>query len=256
VEKTRPLYDLTGRVAFVTGGAVGIGRAIVVALAEAGAHVTLTYKTHNPEDVLKDTIDYPGDVSALPVDVTDPGAVHEAVEGTAKRLGRLDIVVANAGGLLGRVPLASMSDAQWHDVIETNLSSAFYLARAAIGCMRDGGGRLIFISSFAALNGGGNGAGAYAASKAGIVGLTKALAKEVAPRGINANVVAPGFIEGTPFHDTYTSREAQESAIARLPVGRGGRPCDVANAVLYLASDGSSFVTGTVVMVTGGQELT
>lgn len=253
---TRSLSDLTGRAALVTGGAVGIGKAIVVALAEAGAHVTLTYRNHDPEDVLNETADCSGAVFALPLEVTQPRAVQEVVEETAKRAGRLDIVVANAGGLLGRVPLAAMSDSHWHDVLETNLSSAFYVARAALQCMGDGGGRLIFISSLAAFNGGGSGAGAYAASKAGLLGLSRALAKEVASRGITANVIAPGFIEGTPFHDTFTSKQDQERMIDRLPVGRGGAPCDVAGAVLYLASEASSFVTGSVLMVTGGQELT
>jgi 3-oxoacyl-[acyl-carrier protein] reductase len=118
------------------------------------------------------------------------------------------------------------------------------------------GGRIILISSMAAFSGGGAGAAAYAAAKAGMLGLTLALAKEVAPRGITVNAIAPGLILDTPFHETFTSTEVQKATIARVPLGRPGYPSDVAGLVVYLASEEASFVTGEVVKVSGGQELT
>ena len=122
--------------------------------------------------------------------------------------------------------------------------------------MGDPGGRIVLISSTAAYTGGGPGASAYAAAKAGMNGFTLALAKELAPRGITVNAVAPGLILDTPFHETFTPPEAQESSVARIPVGRPGYPSDVAAAVVYLASEEASFVTGEVLKVSGGQELT
>ena len=129
-----------------------------------------------------------------------------------------------------------MSTEHWHDVLETNLSSAFYVIRAALAHMNDDA-RIVLISSMAAHTGGSGGAGAYAAAKAGMIGLTRALAKELAPRGIAVNAIAPGLILGTPFHEQFTPPAAQEATIARLPVGRAGRPADVASLVTYLASE-------------------
>jgi 3-oxoacyl-[acyl-carrier protein] reductase len=248
--------DFRGRVALVTGGSIGIGRAIALALAEAGADVAITYRTHAGDQVAKELESHGRRALALAVDVTDPEAVDQFVDEVAAQLGPLDIVVANAGGLIGRVPVGTMPDTHWHTVLDTNLSSAFYLVRASLRHMDKPDGRIILISSMAAFTGGGSGASAYAAAKAGVSGYTLALAKELAPRGITVNAIAPGTILGTPFHETFTSLEAQKSTIARIPLGRPGSPSDVATAVLYLASAEASFVTGEVLKVTGAQELT
>ena len=248
--------DFRGRVALVTGGSIGIGRAIALALAEAGADVAITYRTHAGDQVAKELESHGRRALALAVDVTDPEAVDQFVDEVAAQLGPLDIVVANAGGLIGRVPVATMPDDHWRAVIDTNLSSAFYLVRASLRHMEGPDGRIVLISSMASFTGGGSGASAYAAAKAGMNGYTFALAKELAPRGITVNAIAPGTILDTPFHETFTPPEAQKNAIGRIPLARPGYPSDVAAAVLYLASVEASFVTGEVLKVSGAQELT
>lgn len=247
---------LSGCVALVTGGAIGIGEGIAVALAESGADVAVTCHQHTPERVEQAIASRGRRALIVKMDATDSVSVGHAVQETVRQLGRLDIVVANAGGLLGRVPLAEMSDDHWHDVLDVNLSSAFYLARASLPHLSEHRGRIILITSMAARTGGAGGSGAYAAAKAGMLGLTRALAKEVAARGITVNAIAPGLILGTPFHERFTPPAAQEKSISRIPLGRAGRPADVASLVTYLASESSSFLTGEIIDLSGGQQLT
>ena len=206
----------------MSGGNVGIGREVAVRLADLGADIAFTWHSHPADAVVEEIKALGRRVLALQVDVTGSAAVADAVCQAASQLGALYVLVANAGGLLRRVPLATMTDEHWHNVLDTNLSSAFYLVRAGLGQMADGG-RIVLISSLAAHTGGGAGAGAYAAAKAGMLGLARALAKEVAPRGIAVNAVCPGFIQGTPFHARFTPAEDQEATVARLPVHRAAR---------------------------------
>jgi 3-oxoacyl-[acyl-carrier protein] reductase len=250
------MTDLVSQVALVTGGAVGIGRGVALRLAAAGAEIAVTYHSHSPEDIVALTSELGKKALALPLDADSSQSVDDVVEEVYQCFGHLDIVVGNAGGLLARIPLATMSDDHWHDVLEVNLSSAFYLARASLKRITKPGGRLILISSMAAHTGGSGGAGAYAAAKAGLLGLARALAKEVAPLGVTVNALAPGLILGTPFHRTFTKVEDQAAAVARLPGGRPGSPEDVAGLIAYLASPEAGFITGQVINVTGGQELT
>lgn len=247
--------SLEGRAALVTGAATGIGQAIAISLAERGADVAITYLGHNPTSTLACIRRSGRRGLAVRVDPRDSSAVTAAVDQAASELGHLEILVNNAGGLVGRQELSDMSDDHWREVLDVNLSSAFYFTRASLRHLSIGG-RIVSVSSLAARNGGGPGASAYAASKAGLHGLTRALAKELAPRGMTVNAVDPGFIGDTPFHERFTSDEARESAIAATPLRRAGTSGDVAAAVAYLVSDDAAYCTGVLLDINGGSYFT
>ncbi len=246
--------DLSGKSALVTGGNIGIGAGIAEALADCGAQVALTYYSHQQaaaETVAK--IQQQGGVAhAFHLDATDREQVDQVVAQAAEAMGgKIDILVNNAGHLVARVPVAEMSDEHWHKVIDVNLSSTFYVTRATLGYMPDGG-RIVNMSSLAARNGGGNGTAPYAASKAAVIGFTRAMAKELAPRNITVNALAPGFIVDTPFHETFTGVEKYEGIIAGIPLKRAGVPRDVAGAVIYFVSELGAWITGQVAEINGG----
>lgn len=243
------------RVAFVTGGAVGIGRAVALRLAADGFAVAIGYHVRPANEALAAITAGGGEAIGVPVDVTDRASVDAAVASVIAGLGRLDVLVNNAGGLLARVRVDAMSDDHWDQVLALNLTSAFYCTRAAAGHMAPGG-RIVNVSSNAAQNGGGPGASAYATAKAGLIGFTRAMAKELGGSGITVNAIAPGFIDETPFHATFSTPEAHRSMIAATAVGRAGSPDDVAAAVSYLTSPESGFITGTVIDVNGGSYFT
>ncbi len=233
---------LEGKTALVTGGSRGIGRAIAVELARAGATVTLSYRSgkDEAEEVARET-----GGRAVQADVSQPGQAKELV-GAA---GDLDILVNNAGvtrdGLLAR-----MSEEDWSDVIETNLGGVFHTCRAAVrGMMKRRAGSIVNISSIVGLHGN-PGQTNYSASKAGIIGFTKALARELGNRGIRANVVAPGYVD-TRLTQVIAD-EMRELMLANTPLGRFGTPEDIAGAVRFLCSDEASFITGEVLLVDGG----
>lgn len=244
--------NLTGKTALVTGGAVGIGRGVALALARAGADVALTYYRSDASQTGREISAMGRRCAAYALDATNSAQVEATVARAARRLGgKLDILVNNCGGLVARTPLAEMSDEHWYQVINLNLTSCFLCSRAVLRYMPPGG-RIINISSLAGRNGGGPGAAAYAAAKAGVHGLTQGLAKELGPLNITVNAVAPGLILDTPFHATHTPEADQQATIANTPLGRAGYPDDVAGAVAYLASDLASFCTGSVIDVNGG----
>lgn len=248
-------FDLTGRTALVTGGHVGIGRAIAQALAEHGADVAVTYMSHADSDVT-DLIEAAGRrAMSLQVDATDSAAVDNVVGDVGAEFGHIDILVNNAGGLVARKTLSEMSDDHWRHVMDLNLASAMYFSRAVLPWMTSDSGRIVNVSSLAAQNGGGAGSSAYATSKAGMIGLTRALAKELAPK-VTVNAVAPGLILKTPFHETFTPEADQQATIKGIPVQRPGEPDDVAAAVLFLAAPSASFTTGEVIDVNGGVNFT
>ncbi|MDT0165990.1 3-oxoacyl-ACP reductase FabG [Actinotalea sp. AC32] len=253
---TDPGLPLAGRRALVTGAGTGIGRAVAVRLARAGADVAVTYRTHDAAGVVAEVEALGRRAVAYELDATDAAAVDDVVARAAGDLGGgIDVLVNNAGGLVGRRPLAEMPEDHWRAVLDVNLTSAFLVTRAVLradgGAMPDGG-RVVTIGSLAAQNGGGVGAVAYAAAKAGVDGFTRALAKELGPRGVTVNCVAPGFIGDTPFHERFTPETGQRAAVAGTPLGRAGTPDDVAEAVLFLASPAGAFSTGTVLDVNGG----
>ncbi len=243
------IFDLSGRTALVTGASGGIGSAIARQLASLNARVALSGTRRDALDSL--AADLPGSV-VLPADLSDGAAVDALVPSAVDALGGLDILVNNAGltrdGLTMR-----MKDADWDTVIAVNLTAAFRLARAsAKPMMKARRGRIISISSVVA--GMGNaGQANYAASKAGLEGLTRALAHELAPRGITVNAVAPGFITSAM---TDALNDAQRGAMfERIPLARFGTPDDVAAAVAWLASEAGGYVTGQVVSVNGGLDM-
>lgn len=248
-------FDLTGLSALVTGGGVGIGAAIASALASAGARVAVTYRTHAPSEAALARLSTPGGqaAQAIQVEATDEKAVADAVESVASAFGSIDILVNNVGGLVKRATLEQLDLASWRQILSVNLDSLYLFTHHAAAHLPDGRGRIINVASLAGHTGGHSGALAYATSKAGVFGFTRALATELGPRRITVNAIAPGFIEDTPFHDTFTTAESKARTIAGIPAGRAGAPDDVAGAALWLASGHASYVSGAIIDVNGAQ---
>ena len=247
--------SLQGKTAFVTGGNIGIGRAVSMALARCGADVALTCYSHQQEG--EETVEALQKLGrkayCFQLDATNAEQVKHVVDRVAEGFGgHIDILMNNAGHLVGRYTIAEMSDEHWFKTINVNLTSTFFCTRAVLPFMNTGWGRIINMSSLAARNGGGYGATAYAASKGAVIAFTRGLCKEVADRGITVNAVAPGLILETPFHDTFNTDAGIKGAINSTPLKRGGTPDDVAHAVLYFATELGSFITGEVIEINGG----
>jgi 3-oxoacyl-[acyl-carrier protein] reductase len=243
------MIDLSGRIALVTGASRGIGKAIATTLAERGAHVVAAARAENARPVAEEITTAGGKGEHIALDVTEAGASEAAVSGVLQRHGRIDILVNNAGIAKDQLMLRMKRD-DWDAVLGTNLTAAFVLTQAVLKPMlKQRGGRIVNISSVVG-QGGNAGQANYAASKAGIIGFSKAVALEVASRGITVNVVAPGLI------DTDMTRAITETAhkewASKIPLKRLGTPDDVAAAVCFLASDEASYITGQVLAVNGG----
>jgi 3-oxoacyl-[acyl-carrier protein] reductase len=247
--------SLAGKTAFVTGGNIGIGRAVSLAFARCGADVALTYYSHQKEgeETVKAIEKMGRKAFSFQLDASDGAQVTTVVGQVAEALGgHIDILMNNAGHLVGRSTIAEMTDEHWFQTINVNLTSTFFCTRAVLPFMNRGWGRIVNMSSLAARNGGGNGATAYAASKGAIIAFTYGLCKEVAAQGITVNAVAPGLILETPFHKTFNTDAGIQGAISSIPLRRGGTPDDVANTVLYFASELGSFITGEIAEINGG----
>jgi len=243
------MFDLNGKVALVTGASRGIGRAIATRLAEQGATVVAAARGSNAEDCAAALVAKGLKAEALTLDVTDTAALERVPADLVARHGRLDIVVSNAGITRDQL-LMRMKRDDWDAVIATNLTATFVLAQAALKPMlRQRSGRIIAISSVVGQIGNAGQAN-YAASKAGIIGFVKALAREVASRTITVNAIAPGMIE-TDMTKAIAER-AQVDWAAQIPLGRLGSVDDVAAAVCFLASDEAAYITGHVLAVNGG----
>ncbi|MGD8605982.1 MAG: beta-ketoacyl-ACP reductase [Myxococcales bacterium] len=245
------MFALAGKIAIVTGGSRGIGRATCVALSRAGAFVLVNYRsnTEAARETLRLVEEAGGRGELLPFDVSDSSSVDQAIRGALDRHGRIDILVNNAGISLDQL-LLRISPRDLEMTWATNVNGAMYCAKACIRpMMRNRWGRIINVSSVVAESGN-PGQVIYSASKAALLGMTRTLAREYASRGITVNAVAPGFIETDMTSDLSDS--AKQAIIDQTPVGRIGRADEVAAAVVFLASEEASYITGQVVRVNGG----
>jgi 3-oxoacyl-[acyl-carrier protein] reductase len=246
--------EFNDRVALVTGSGRGIGRAIALKLASRGAVIVVNdFGDEKPAQAVADEIVAAGGkASVMLADVSNSGAVNAMIDSVKKQYGRLDILVNNAGIARDRL-LLRMTDEEWQQVIEVNLYSVFKCTRAAVKLMsRQRYGRIINIASVSGLVGN-PGQANYAASKAGIIGFTRTVAREMASRGITANIIAPGLIDTGLAHDLTDEQRA--GLMAHIPLGMLGQPEDIAASVAFLASDDARYITGQILNVDGGMVL-
>lgn len=247
------MSELINKVAFVTGGARDIGRQVCLKLASKGASVLVNY-FDNPDDA-DETVRLiktaGGNAVACQADATKTAEIENCVKKSIETFGnKIDILVNVCGGLVGRKKMEEMDENFWDFVINLNLKSTFIATKAVLPYMPDGG-TIINFSSQAARDGGGGGALAYSAAKGGVLTFTRGLAKELGSRKIRVNCVSPGMIN-TTFHNTFTKPEIRAKVAGSTPLGREGEAYEVADLVLYLASDSSSFINGASIEINGG----
>ncbi len=238
------MFDLSGKVALITGATGGIGGAIARKMKQAGATVVVSGR-----NVAKMDAEFGDEYIKIPADLAADGGAVELVMNTIEQCGKIDILINNAG-ITKDTLLMRMTDEQFDDVINTNLKSCFKMCRAAImPMMKNRFGRIINMASIIGVIGG-PGQANYAASKGGMIAMTKSIAAEVASRGITANCIAPGFIK-TPMTDVL-SEDLKKAYLAQIPANRFGEPDDIANACVFLASDEASYINGQTLNINGG----
>ena len=252
---TTDTSSLNGKVALVTGAAAGIGRATALELARRGAAVAVAYR-RSPEaaaGVVREIEGAGSAARAFACDVTRSAGVRALIDQVADAFGRLDVLVNNAGDLVERRNVAEMTEEVFRQVFDVNVLSTWLCCQAAAPVIAaQGSGAIVNMSSLAAHNGGGPGAFAYAGAKAAIIAMTKAIARELAPKGIRVNCVAPGLIGDTEFHGRFTAPEAFAAMARTVPLGRAGTPEEVARVIAFLSTDDSSYLTGETIDITGG----
>lgn len=249
-------FDFTGKVVLVTGASSGIGRATAELFGRCGASVAITYLNNkNGADAAVAAISSNGGQRAplaIKSDVTKPGEIEQMIREVEETHGPIDILVNNAGSLIERLRTLELTEQRWNEVMNLNATSAFFAAKAVIPKMLEkGSGVIVNVTSIAARNGGALGSIHYSSAKAAILTMTKGLAKEFATQGIRVNAVSPGVID-TPYHETFTAPEVMENLRKAIPMGREGRPDEVASVIAFLASDAASYLCGETIEVNGG----
>lgn len=249
------MKKLENKNVLVTAGAQGIGAAITKTLIDEGANVAIHY--FSSADTALELVAYAKEKGrkavALSADLTKASEAAQLVEQAAKALGGLNILVNNAGSLVGRKLLTDMDAAFWHKVMDINLTSMMFVTKAAEPFLsRNESSSIVNLASLAGRKGGHPGSLAYSTSKGAILTFTRALSNELGPKGIRVNAIAPGLILGTSFHNTHTSKESADQTTATIPIGRAGNAEDVARAVIFLASEYDGFITGATIDINGG----
>ena len=247
--------DLAGRTALITGASSGIGAATAELMAGLGAQVAIGYQAnqHGAEQVRAKIAEAGGKAIAVRGDVMKTDEIRALVDTVTKQLGPIDILINNAGSLMGRMKILEVNEKTWDEIQDLNLKSAVLCSQAVAASMIERKrGAIVNVSSIAGRNGGGPGASAYASAKGGLISFTKALAKELAPHGVRVNAVSPGVID-TPFHERFSTPEMMRNFVAAIPLGRVGTAMECANVIAFLASDAAGYVAGETIEVNGGQ---
>jgi len=245
------MSKLTGKRALVTGGGQGLGYAIVEHLLDAGADVAIHY--FSSEAGARELKKKARRAEIFRADLTKESEATALVNDAAEFLGGLDILINNAGDLVQRRWIQEVDAEFWNRVMDINVTSMLWVTRAAVPWLEKAGkASIVNLSSLAGRKGGHPGALVYSTAKGAVLTWTRALANELAPKGIRVNAVAPGLILGTRFHDTHTTDEAKKKTIEGIPLGRAGTPDDIARAVVYLASEYDGFITGATLDINGG----
>ena len=247
--------DLTGKVALVTGASSGIGAATAAVFADLGARVAIGYHRNQKgaQEVCAKIAATGAKVVAIQADMRHSAQIARMVQSAVEQLGPIDILVNNAGSLVARIPIAKITEEGWDEVIDLNLKSAALCSQAVAASMVERkSGAIINVVSIAGRNGGGPGAGPYAAAKGGLISFTKSMAKELAPHGVRVNAVSPGVID-TPFHEVFSTPEMIMNFVKQIPLGRVGTAMECATAIAFLASGAAAYIAGETIEVNGGQ---
>jgi 3-oxoacyl-[acyl-carrier protein] reductase len=248
-------FDLTGRVALITGASSGIGAAAAATLADLGAPVAIGYHRNKQgaEETRDRIVAAGGAAIAVEADVRRPEDIRALVDRTSRELGPVEILVNNAGSLVARHGIREITDTYLEEVLALNFKSAVLASQAVAASMISRrSGAIVNVVSIAGHNGGGPGAGIYASAKAALMAHTKSLARELAPHGVRVNAIAPGVID-TPFHEAFSTPEMMRSFVAAIPLGRVGTPAECATVIAFLASSAASYITGETIEINGGQ---